>query len=254
VSLLSLMIGLGQVSSHGFGSAATLGSLAAAVLLGVAFFARESRSSHPILAPALFKRRSFVVINGLNVLYGAAAFGAFTLVPLYGQAVFGMQPITAGALVTLRAGALATLSVITSVFVMRRFGYRRPIMVGFVAIAASLAMLAFPPYETTAFVWLGLACLISGIGVGIAGPPSNNATLELMPDQVASMAGLRIMFRQIGGIVAISTSGAILTISPLGPRALEWIFAALAGLMVAAIPFVAAIPERTGVSSQFTPT
>jgi MFS family permease len=253
-SLLALMIGLGQVGARGFGSAATVGSLAASVLFGVAFFAREARTSHPIFAPALFKRRSVVVINGLNVLYGAAAFGAFNLVPLYGQAVFGMQPITAGALVAVRAAALAVLSVITSLFVMQRFGYRRPIAVGFVAIAGGLAMLALPPYETTAFVWLGLASLMSGIGVGIAGPPSNNAALDLMPDQVASMAGLRIMFRQIGGIVAISTSGAVLTISPLGPRALEWMFAVLAVLMVAAIPFVAAIPERTGVSPHFTPT
>jgi MFS family permease len=65
-SLLSLMIGLGQVSSGGFVSAATVASLAVAVLLGLAFFAREARSRYPILAPALFKRRSFAVINGLG--------------------------------------------------------------------------------------------------------------------------------------------------------------------------------------------
>lgn len=253
-SLISLMIGLGQVGSGGLASPITLASFTLAIVLGIAFFTREARSPHPVLAPALFKRRSFAVINGLNILYGAAAFGAFSLVPLYGQAVFGIQPIASGALITLRAAAMAGLSVITSVFLLRRFGYRVPIAFGFVAVSASLAMLALPPYETSAFVWLSGACLVSGIGVGIAGPPSNNASLELMPDQVAAISGLRVMFRQIGGILAISISSAIMSSSPASPRALVWVFAVLAALMVIAIPLVAAIPERAGVSHQLAPT
>lgn len=46
--------------------------------------------------------------------------------------------------------------------------------------------------------------LFTGIGIGIALPASNNACIELMPERVATISGLRGMFRYVGGAFGIS--------------------------------------------------
>ena len=45
---------------------------------------------------------------------------------------------------------------------------------------------------------------VTGIGVGIGGPAANNAALDLMPDAVARITGLRGMFRSSGGVLGTS--------------------------------------------------
>jgi NAD(P)-dependent dehydrogenase (short-subunit alcohol dehydrogenase family) len=85
---------------------------------------------------------------------------------------------------------------------LRRLGYRALMAAGFLVLATGLTLIALPPPAATGpWVWMGLSALVCGIGIGIAGPPSNNAAVQLMPDQVAAISGLRAMFRQTGGIV-----------------------------------------------------
>jgi sugar phosphate permease len=51
---------------------------------------------------------------------------------------------------------------------------------------------------------LAVLIMVTGIGVGIALPASNNACIELMPEKVATITGLRGMFRSVGGAFGIS--------------------------------------------------
>jgi xanthine/uracil/vitamin C permease (AzgA family) len=57
---------------------------------------------------------------------------------------------------------------------------------------------------------LAFLILVSGIGIGIALPASNNACIELMPEKVATITGLRGMFRTVGGALGISLVTVIL--------------------------------------------
>ena len=45
---------------------------------------------------------------------------------------------------------------------------------------------------------LALLIMLTGIGAGVALPASNNACIELMPSRVATITGLRGMFRYVG--------------------------------------------------------
>ncbi len=51
---------------------------------------------------------------------------------------------------------------------------------------------------------LAALMMFTGIGIGIALPASNNACIELMPEKVATITGLRGMFRSVGGAFGIS--------------------------------------------------
>jgi hypothetical protein len=51
---------------------------------------------------------------------------------------------------------------------------------------------------------LSFLILFSGIGSGIAFPAANNACIELLPDKVATIVGLRGMFRTVGAALGVS--------------------------------------------------
>jgi len=253
LTILALMLGLQQLGQAGFASAPPWLLLAAAVALGVGFMRRQEHSPYPILPPVLLTQRSFALVNGLNLLYGAAAFGAFSLVPTYAQIAFGIGPLAAGGLLAFRALAMAVLSTLTSIFVIVRFGYRGPMLAGFVVLAVGLTVLAVSPIGLSPYMWLALACFLCGAGVGIAGPPSNNASLQLMPSQIAAISGLRSMFRQTGGIVAISIIAAIIVANARGARVLPYVFAALAVITLIGAPAIWGVPENAARNSSSEP-
>jgi len=242
-ALLSVMFGLNQFGDRGVGSPLPWSLLALGGALTTAFLVHERRTDQAILPPPLLRRPAFAVVNSINVLYGAAAFGIFSLVPLFAQLAYGLSPLAAGTLLSVRAVGMAVLSVISSVL-LRRVGYRAPMILGLLVLAAGLALISLPP-AWEPFTWLGVSALICGIGVGIAGPPSNNAAVQLMPDQVAAISGLRAMFRQTGGIVAITLTAVGIGSGPGEAGALGNVFLLFAGLTVLMVPAVFGVPERS---------
>lgn len=241
-AIVSLMLGISSLG-EGVGPAAW-GVVALGLCLVGAFIFEQRRVSQAILPPALLQRREFLVINGINVFYGAAAFGVFSLVPLYAEIRYGQSPLVAGSLLSVRAIGMAVLSVSISM-VLRRTGYRKPMIAGFILLAAGLAMLSVPAPGGRPFLWLGLSALVCGIGVGIAGPPSNNAAIRLMPDQVAAISGLRSMFRMTGGILAITITAALVGTGGGEAHALGRAFGVFGVIAILVAPAILAVPERT---------
>jgi hypothetical protein len=82
--------------------------------------------------------------------------------------------------------------------------------------------------------------------MGLSVPASNNASLQLAPDQVAAIAGLRGMFRQSGAIIAVSVTTAILARSNDPGIAQAHTFMIFAGLLVLITPLVFLVPEHKG--------
>ena len=78
-------------------------------------------------------------------------------------------------------------------------------------------------------------------------PSTNNASLQLAPDQIAAIAGLRGMFRQAGSIIAVSVVTAVIARSH-DPGAVQAdVFVVFALLMVAVLPVVwFFVPEHRG--------
>ena len=242
--ILSLMLGVNELGQLGWHSVVAWTLLVLSLLFVAAFWYRQEHSPSPILPLALLKQRQFAVVNGLNLLYGAAALGIFSLVPLYAQTRYGMPPLEAGALLTIRAAAMAVMSTVTALFILQRFGYRRPMLAGFVLVALGLLLLSRSPVLISGFAWLTLSCVVCGVGIGLAGPPSNNASLQLMPTKIAAISGLRAMFRQTGGIISISIAAAVIAGSAQAPRVLPYVFATLATLTVIGAPAIIGVPEN----------
>jgi MFS family permease len=129
---------------------------------------------------------------------------------------------------------------------LRRTGSRRPMIVGFSLITVGLVLLWLPPHLAGPYGWLAAAAGLTGLGMGLAVPATNNATLQLAPDQVAAITGLRGMFRQSGSILTISATTALLATAHDPAVAQSRVFLLFAVLMVALIPLILAVPDHHG--------
>ena len=241
--LLGLML---AISSLGSGRpllavlplAAGLGSLAA--------FARHcTRAEHPFIDLRLFRERSFATMNVINFFNGAAVLGFSSLVPLYAEERFGLRALSAGTLLTARAGGMIAVAALATL-ALRRSGYRRPMIVGFAVTAVGTALLALPAGGVSPYLWLAMAAGVTGVGTGISLPASNNATLQLVPDKAASISGLRGMFRQAGGITGVSIASALAARSSDPGLTQAAAFGVLAVILVLMIPLTFLVPEHRG--------
>lgn len=175
------------------------------------FFLRHARLDPNAYIPhRLLLGKGFGTMNVINILYGTTALGFGALVPLYAENRYHISIPSAGTLLSARAVGMIAIAA-TAAFMLRRTGYHLPMIAGFTAIGIGLVMLSFdPPSGFSPYWWLAAWSLLTGLGMGTSAPATNNATLQLAPDQVAAIAGQRGMFRQSGGIIYISIATAIL--------------------------------------------
>src|ERR1044072_805978 len=216
-----------------------------AVGVAVLFVRHTVRHRAPFIPMRLLAGRGFGAMNLLNVLFGGAAIGFAALVPLYAEKRFGLDPLQAGTLLTARGIGMICIAAM-AVLALRRLGHRIPMIVGFGTLVAGLVLMALPPPGVSGYLWLSISAGVTGIGMGMSVPASNNAGLQLAPDQIASIAGLRGMFRQSGAIIAVSVTTAVLANSANPGMAQAHAFVVLAVLLVAAIPLVFTIPDPRG--------
>jgi MFS family permease len=217
-----------------------------AAAMGTAFVRRASRVANPVIPARLLFGKGFAVMNVINFLFGAAVLGFSALVPLYAEERFHIGSLSAGTLLTTRAVGMIGLAGL-AVMALRWSGYRLPMIVGFCVIALGLVLMSWRPHAMSAYGWLSIVSGITGVGMGLSQPASNNAMLQLEPTRVSAVAGLRGMMRQSGAITAVSVTTAILARSSNPGIALGNIFSVFAALLVlVAVPLVFRVPNHYG--------
>lgn len=242
--MLTAMYGMTNLE-HGLTSPLFFVPIVTAAVLAWLFVRHTVRARAPFIPIGLLRGRGFGAMNVLNLLFGGAAIGFGALVPLYGEERFHLDPLAAGTVLTARGAGVICVAAL-AVMTLRRLGCRIPMTVGFSLIVTGFTLMAFPPPNTNGYLWLMLAGGITGIGMGVAVPASNNAGLQLAPDQIASIAGLRGMFRQSGSIISVSVMTAAAANSGNPAMAQAHGFVVLSVLLLAAIPLIYTIPDHRG--------
>jgi EmrB/QacA subfamily drug resistance transporter len=242
--MLATMYGLTNLN-RGVTSPWFLGPELFAVAAAYVFVRHTVRHRSPFIPLRLLAGKGFGTMNLLNVLFGGAAIGFAALVPLYAEKRYHLAPLEAGTLLTTRAVGMICIAAL-AVFALRRLGHRIPMIVGFSTLVAGLVLMALPPPGVSGYLWLSISAGVTGIGMGMSVPASNNAGLQLAPDQIASIAGLRGMFRQSGAIIAVSITTAVLANSTNPGLAQADAFVVLAVLLLASVPLIFTIPDHRG--------
>jgi len=197
---------------------------------------------------ALLRSRPFLAANLLNMILGAGFFGLFSFVPLYVTSVYKLSTLMSGMILTPRSLGVLSASAITS-FLLRRWGYRWPMVLGLVIVSCATLLLApgLPSSGVMGIRWgvvevLSFLILTSGIGAGIMNPAANNACIELMPEKVATIMGLRGMSRTVGGALGISLIRFILHLSSNPVNGFRITFILIGLMLMSSIPLVFLMP------------
>ena len=251
-TILFLMFGLNLVAENFSMSSLllTITFLAASISLFCLFFRQEKRDPNPILDLTFLKAKPFLAANLFNMITGAGVMGIFAFIPLYATSVFRLSTLASGMILTPRSLAMIPASVVTS-FLLKRWGYRWPMALGLGIISFATILLGQEP-DLRRMIDLpfgiaesiALILMLSGVGCGIAFPASNNACIELMPEKVATITGLRGMFVFVGGALGISFITIILHLSSTPAIGFRIVFISFGLTLLLTISLVFLMPAR----------
>ncbi|MBD0745351.1 MFS transporter [Streptomyces sp. CBMA152] len=205
----SLIYGIIEAPTRGWGDSVVLATLAAGVVLIAGLVVRERRAARPMLDMKLLGHRPFLLNTLAATLVMFILSGLMFVLPQYLQAVLGNDAFGTGVrMMPLMAGLMVAAK--GSEPVVRRFGARG-------AITAGLAVLAFAAFlgaRTTVDSGYGFTALwltITGVGFGFAMVPAMTAALAtLPPDRAGSGSGLLMTVRQVGSAIGIALLGSLL--------------------------------------------
>lgn len=216
----------------------------------VSFLRHEARVPDPMVDLKLLSWRPFFAANVYNFIYGACVFGTFSFIPLYAKEAYNMSAGQTGLLLTPRSIVMTVVSILSSFFLIR-LGYRLPMIIGAIFIAITFGVLSQGYSEVTLLgfhignlTFLAMMLMVAGFGIGIAGPASNNAALDLVPDKISAVSGIRGMFRSTGGVIGTAAIPLALSRFDDKSQGFEMVFFVLIFVVLLIVPLVFLIPDR----------
>ena len=203
-ALFPITFGVIRASELGWGSTTVLVSLAAGLLLLVAFIVAESRAREPMLPMRFFRSRAFSATNGASFAMFFGIFGSIFFLSQYFVTVQGLNPLQAGIRI-LPWTAMPIFVAPVAGLLSDRVG-ARPLM------ATGLALQAFAMFWVSRFVavdtpyvdWLP-AFVAAGVGMSLVFAPSANAVLSsVKPKEAGKASGATNTIRELGGVFGVS--------------------------------------------------
>ncbi len=195
--------------SFGWGSPIALGLIALSALSLAAFLWAETRAAEPVLPLDLFRGNVFNVTSAIGFVAGAMMFGTVTFMPVWLQIARGASPTQSGwEMIPLTLGILAA-STVSGNYMGRTGRYRILPQVGLAVAALGMAVLTqLSPDLPNLLLWAALLAI--GIGMGTIFPVVTTAVQNTVPrHQIGTATAAGLMFRQVGGSIAVAAYGAI---------------------------------------------
>jgi EmrB/QacA subfamily drug resistance transporter len=209
VSALGVIWGLMRGNGAGWGSLEVLVSLAAGVLLAVAFVAWESRAATPMIPPRLFRSGAFAAGNGAAFLYTGAIYGGLFFLPQFLQVVQGYSPLGAGLRLLPWTAVLFVVAPIAGGLV-NRVGERPLVVIGLLLQAIGMAWLGLAAGPDAPYVGLVPPLIVAGAGVSLAMPAAQNAVMSAVArSEIGKASGTFNTVRYLGGAFGLAVAAAV---------------------------------------------
>jgi EmrB/QacA subfamily drug resistance transporter len=206
-----LVLGVTEGQTWGWGSVATIASLAGAVALSVLALMRSAQVLAPAIETDLWTNRTYAAANVVSFLFGAALYASLLLGVLFLTQIWDYSELQAGLAMTPAAVASAAVGIFIG-RAAKRPSPRVLVFGGALLIAASAIVVGVALTETPHFltVWLpaglGLGVGMGGVSVGV----SSAAALSVAPQRFAGATGLNIAARQVGGALGVAVLAVVL--------------------------------------------
>ena len=209
--MLLLIYGLVRAPNDGWGAARTVGELAGAAVLLIAFAVNERRQRNPLVPLSIFRIPGLAAADATQVIAMAGFYSVFFFLTLYMQNVLGFSPTRAGA-AYIPVAALVAVSAGAGSALIPRIGTRPLIVAGALIAAGGVYWLSRLPahgyYWTDLFPGLVIMALgLGGVFVGV-----QTAANAGVPPSLAGLAGAMINASfQVGAALGLAIFSALAT-------------------------------------------
>jgi DHA2 family multidrug resistance protein-like MFS transporter len=208
VAMAAFVYAVIEAPELGFTDPVIVTAAAVAGIAGLLFVVWQRRAPYPMLPLQLLSDRR--VRTGLGVIAAvfAAMFALFFLLTQYLQFVQGWGPLKAGfANLPIAVGLM--IAAPKSDDLVTRFGTRRVITAGLVAMAVGFVGLATLD-AATAYWQLAIPMALLGLGAGAAMAPSTTSVMAALPASKAGLSSaLNDTSREVGAVLGIAVLGSV---------------------------------------------
>jgi EmrB/QacA subfamily drug resistance transporter len=239
-TLAALVLGL---ESTGRTAAVLLGTCAA-LLVPLVWW--ERRVTDPVVAFGLFGSVAFTAGSLLVAFQNLVMYTLLFELPLVLAALLAVDSAATGRLLV----AMTAVMILASPIAGRltdRIGARLVAVSGTVACLAAVGLLAAADLSSVRSLVLPLAVL--GLGVGLATPAAQSASLAAVPPEGSgAAAGIGSTMRYLGGVVGVALLGRLVDLT--GDRSAvldehQTVLGVFAGVLVAGLACAVALPGRS---------
>lgn len=211
VGLVLLVYGIikgGELAD--FTDPTVLTTIAAGLLVLVAFVVFEKRSDHPSIDVTYFKNKVFSAAITVIALVFFALMGVTFFSVFYTQSVRGYSPLQTG-LLMLPLAAAQMIFAPRARLVVDRFGIKATTTTAMLVIAATLV--AFATLDADTPIWvLEVVFFFMGAGMAHIMTPTSVVIMQALPrEKAGSASALSNTFRQVGGALGIAVLGSVLS-------------------------------------------
>jgi EmrB/QacA subfamily drug resistance transporter len=214
--LVLVLVAISEAPRWGWLSAATIGLLAAGVVVAVVWVRVEARAKSPLVDMTMMRLRGVWTTNLAGFLLGFGMYSAFVLIPQFVQTPestgygFGSSVTQSGLFLIPSTMAM----MVASPFGGRlsgRFGSKVPLVLGSTVTLLAFVLLAVAHSEH----WqIYLSSLLLGTGIGLAFASMANLIVEAVrPDQTGVATGMNTVMRTLGGALGGQVAASILAAS-----------------------------------------
>jgi MFS family permease len=198
------VFGLVRGNDAGWASIQSAGAIAAGLLLGVAFVAREKRTAAPMLPLRLFGSRAFSSGTAATFLLTASLFGAVYLMAQFLQIAKGDGPLEAGLHLLPWTATLFFVAPVAGRWI-ERLGERPFVVGGLLLQAAGMVALAAIVSPDTPYGELVAPLVLAGAGVSMAIPAAQSAVVShVAPADIGRASGALMTMRQLGAAFGVA--------------------------------------------------
>jgi EmrB/QacA subfamily drug resistance transporter len=203
----TLVYGINQAGSHGWGDTSVISFLAVGSVLMIAFVIVELRVKDPVMDIRLFRSYTFTMANILQWATVAVLFGSLFILPLFFESVQGLTSLSTGEILISQGLAMA-VGLIIGGSLYNKVGPRILSFVGLVIAAISMIGFIQMNISTTGAdlqIWL----ILRGLGLGLVAQPLQTLAVSVISNsQMAKATSLisstKVVFSAVG--VAVLTT------------------------------------------------
>jgi MFS transporter, DHA2 family, integral membrane protein len=208
VGIVALVYGLIEAPDKGWGSVATLGAFAIAVVVLALFAIYETRVDEPMLDIRYFSNPAFSTATGGMILVFLGMYGVLFLLTQYFQLVLGFSALGAA----LRLLPMSPIMLIVSPQTPRlsaRFGAHRVVAVGMLLVGTGFGMF-FALTTSTPYLYVAAALLPFVIGLSLTMSPMTSSIMSAVPSRRAGAgSAMNDATRELGAALGIAVLGSL---------------------------------------------